>query len=498
MRRTTRGGRRLLVAAAALTLGLGAAASWGQSVRAQTASAVVQAEGDAYSVYGEASVLGGGPIHVGPLTPTEAYVPPSTAPHTSASVINCKSAGPAVCVDPLLDGLNVLQSNADAGLTPTKTNCDGAPPGFGGDSIVGGNACETIASVAALNSGTPTAPMDNLFASAITVESQMQGCDYGKNAVGKMEIANLTIGGQEVIGPDPGSILGDVLTPAPNTVISIGALTVILNEEHYDNQGHGFIVNAIHVFTSDDLGALANVDLVIGHAHAEDMCASGTVTAPPSNPGSTGQNLPVGSKLDNTKSADPGEVVTYTLTITSNSCEVTSVTDMLPPGFTFIPGSESGDLNVTPVPGPGNSIEFYNAGGFLKAKLVETFKAKISDTEAHGDYVNSVAGDSSPAASDATSACGAFEFSDTLPVNGPIAANNGNNPGIIVPRSGTPTPTAVPTAAPTQSVQAVTTPAAVSTPNTAAGSPAAWGTPLGLALLGGAVLLRRRRRGRLS
>jgi len=487
----TRGGRRLLVAAGAMGLAIGAAASWGTRAEAQTPT-VVQAEGDAYAVYAQASLLGQQPIHVGPVSQSLAYVPPGTTQNSAASLVNCtNSVGPS-CLDPLVNGLNVLQSNADAGITPVKTHCDGAPPGFGGETITGGNACVTIASIAALNAGSPDKPQDQLFASAVTSESQMQGCGYGK-AIGKTEILNLTIGGTELVGPDPGALFD--VTPPANTVISVGGLiTVILNEQHYDNQGHGFIVNAIHVFTSADLGSLANVDLVIGHAHSEDMCDTGTVSTPPGNPGGGGQNVPTGTKLDSTKHADPGEVVTYTLTITSNQCEVVSVTDFLPSGFQYVAGSASGDLGTSPTVTQSTSnpaiqqLDWYNPSGFLKAKLVETFKAKVPANAAPGDYVNNVAGDSSePAGSQL--GCGSFEFSDTLPVNGPIPANNGNNPGIIVPRSGG-TPTPAPTATPTAAVSPVTTP--ISTPNTAGGSPAGWATPFGLFLLGGLAVLRRR------
>jgi uncharacterized repeat protein (TIGR01451 family) len=486
---------------AATGLGFGAATSWGLQAGAQTATpSVVQAEGDAYAVYGEASLVGNAPIHVGPVSQTQAYVPPNAVQHAAASAVNCNNAVGPNCIDPLVDGINVLQSNADAGKQQLTTTCNGAPTGFGGDKITGGNACVTIASIAALNANTPQQPQDQLFASAVTAEAQMQGCD-DKKALGKVEIANLTIGGTEIVGP-----AGLDLTPPPNTVIGLGIITVILNEQHYDNQGHGFTVNAIHVFTSpSDLGSLADVDLVIGHAHAEDMCDTGTVTTPPSNPMSSGQNLPVGTKLDSTKHADPGEVVTYTLTITTNMCTVLSVTDFLPSGFQYVPGSASGDLGKDPTVTQSSSnpaiqqLEFFNPAGWTAAKLVETLKAKVPDDAAPGDYVNNVEGESSPSSSNPSIACGSFVFSDTLPVNGSVPANNGNNPGIIVPRpgTGTPTPTASATATPATPTNAVQPLSTVATPNTAGSSAAGWATPLGLlAMLGGLAALRRRTRGR--
>lgn len=455
---------------------------------------MVQAEGDAYAVGAEASLLGQGPIHVGPVSPALAYVPPNTAQSASAALVNCDNAVGPNCLDPLVNSVNVLQSNADVGLHTVTTHCNGAPSGFGGDHIVGGNACVTIASAAALNTGSASSPSDQLFVSGVTAESQMQGCDFSK-AVGKVNIATLDIGGTTIIGQ--GGFID--ATPAPNTVIPLGIITVILNEEHYDNQGHGFIVNAIHVFTSGDLGSLANVDLVIGHAHSEDMCDTGTVSTPPPNPGGTGQSLPVGTKLDSTKHANPGEVVTYTLTITTNGCEVISVVDFLPSGFTFVTGSASGDLGAPTSVTQSTSnpaiqqVEWFNPTGFTAATLHETLKAMVPTGAAPGDYVNNVAGESSPPATNGGITCGSFEFSDTLGVNGPVPANNGNNPGIIVPRPPAATPAAV---APAAAVQGAAAPASI--PNTSSGSPAAWGTPLALVGLGCLVLARRMRRRRLN
>ena len=491
MAETDRGAGRLPSVMAALALTVSAAAALGSGfggARAATGS-VVLAEGDAYAVGAEASLLGQGPIHVGPVSPALAYVPPNGTQSSAASLVNCTNAAGPNCVDPLVDAVNVLQSNADASSHGVTAHCDGAPPGFGGNTVVGGSACVTIASAAALNSGTTSAPADTVFASGVTAESQMQGCD-DSSATGKVEIAHLAVAGTTIIGA--GGLVD--ATPGPNTVVPLGAITVILNEQHYDNQGHGFIVNAVHVLTSADLGALANVDLVIGHAHSEDMCDTGTVTTPPANPGASGQSLPTGTKADSTKFANPGEVVTYTLTITTNGCEVVSVVDDLPSGFQYVTGRAHGDLGTTPTVSQSTSnpaiqqLEWFNPTGWSAATLTETLQAKVPDGAAPGDYVNNVAGDSSPPIANAGAVCGAFEFSDTLPLNGPNAADNGNNPGIIVPRP--------PAAAPAANVQNLT--GVHTLPNTAGAAPAVWGPPLGLAGLGMLLALRRRRRRRVG
>jgi len=447
---------------------------------------VVQGEGDAYAVGAEASLLGQGPIHVGPVSPALAYVPPNTTQSSAASLVNCSNGVGPSCLDPLVDSVNVLQSNADAGTQPVTAHCEGAPPGFGGNQVVGGSACVTVASVAALNSGAPSPPTDEVVASGVSAEAQMQGCDYS-TSVAKTNIATLIVGGTTVIG-DGGLVDA---TPAPNTVVPLGAITVILNEQHHDASGHGWIVNAVHVFSSADLGSLANVDLIIGHAHAESMCDTGTVFTPPANPGGSGQSLPVGTKADSTKFANPGEVVTYTLTITTNGCEVVAAVDDLPSGFQYVAGSAHGDLGTTPTVTQSTSnpaiqqLEWYNPTGWTAATLTETLQAKVPDGAAPGDYVNNVAGESSPPASNGGIVCGSFAFSDTLPLNGPIPANNGQNPGVIVPRPVLPTPAS-------PQVKGVGAPAPI--PNTGALTAAGWATPLALLALGGLGLVRRRRR----
>ena len=490
------GGRKLVVVATIAVAGFAAGSTAMLGATAQTTLSVVQASADSYAVGATASVLGSKPIHVGPVSLSSAYIPPGTTQSNSAALVNCSITGP--CLDPLVDNINVLQSNTDVGLQQVKTTCDGAPPGFGGDKIVGANGCVTIASVSALNTGTAAAPTPFVFASAVTAQSQFTGCNY-QSGKGKVEIANLTVGGTEVVGPN-----GIDLTPQPNTVIPLGLVTVILNEQHYDNQGHGMTVNAIHVFTSGDLGSLANVDLIIGHAHSEDMCAEGTVSTPPSNPNSSGQQLPVGVKADSTKHADPGEIVTYTLTITVNGCEVIDVVDYLPATFTYVDGSASGDLG-TPTVGQVQSnpsqqtLEWYNASGISPSSttLHETLKVKVPTNAQPGDYVNNVAGESAPPISNPAITCGSFVFSDTLATNGPIPANNGTNPGVIVPRPATATPTPTPVAS--VQAQSAATPAptpVTAIPNTARPAPAAWAGPFALAMLGGVLALRRRTRRR--
>jgi uncharacterized repeat protein (TIGR01451 family) len=469
--------------------------------RAATGS-VVQAEGDAYAVAAVASLLGSGPTHQGPVSPALASVPPGTAQSSAPSLAKCSNGAGTGCADPLTTAVDVAQSNADAGIQGVTAHCDGAPAGIGGNTVVGGSACVTIASASTLNTGSPGKPADAVIGTGISAISQTQGCG-GTASTGTVRIKSLVVNGTAVVGPDPVET-----TPAPNTVVPLGAVTVILNEQHYDAQGHGLTVNAVHVFSSADLGSLANVDLVIGHAHSEAMCDSGTVIMPPLNPnaGATPQSLPTGTKADSTKSANPGEVVTYTLTIAGNGCKVVSVVDMLPSGFQYVAGSAAGDLGPTPsvTQSPANAavqqLEWYNPTGWPAAKLSETLKVKVPSSAVPGMYVNNVSGDSSPPMATATIACGAFVFSDTMPLDGPVAADNGTNPGVIVPRSGVApavAPANQPGVAPAAAEAGAA--AAVGTPNTAGGPPAAVvATLFALAGLGAAALLGRRRARRSS
>jgi uncharacterized repeat protein (TIGR01451 family) len=482
---------------------LGAALIPGISGGARAATgSVVQAEGDAYAVAAVASLLGSGPTQVGPVSPALASVPPGHVLSSAPSLARCGNGTGTGCTDPLTTAVDVVQSNADAGIRGVTAHCDGAPPGIGGNTVVGGSACVTIASAATLNTGSSDKPADVVVGTGISAISQTQGC--GSTAsTGTVRIKSLVVNSTTVVGPDPIET-----APAPNTVVPLGAVTVILNEQHYDAQGHGLTVNAVHVFTSSDLGSLANVDLTIGHTHSEAMCDSGTVLTPPANPNAAAanQSLPAGTKADSTKSANPGEVVTYTLGIAGNGCKVVSIVDTLPSGFSYVAGSATGDLGTTPsvTQSPANSavqqLEWYNPTGWSADKLSEALQVKVPASSAPGMYVNNVAGDAAPPMAKATIACGAFVFSDTLPLDGPVAADNGINPGVIVPRSvvgASVRPAGQPGVVPAGAEAAAA--ALVGTPNTAAAPPAGLlTTSFALAGLGAAALLGRRRARRSS
>ncbi|MFA4872681.1 MAG: DUF11 domain-containing protein [Patescibacteria group bacterium] len=136
----------------------------------------------------------------------------------------------------------------------------------------------------------------------------------------------------------------------------------------------------------------ADVDSIPGNSNPnEDDQASATVkaTEPPGPPGGCAENCGGGSgrstypKITIVKSVDkpvaqPGEVVTYTFTVTAGGDEASSlvtVTDTLPQGFTFVEGAQSSrtwDFG-TMVPG---------------ASMTESYDVLIGASVASGKYKN--------------------------------------------------------------------------------------------------------------
>lgn len=491
-----RPGRRWTAVAGLVGAAIGLA--WPSSALA--APGTDAAEGDAYAVQAQAFVLGQAltktPIQVGPVAPAYAVTPPGVSNLSQSGVVTFSSGGQ----QPVVDYVNVVNDTAKANIQGASaaqqatTECAIPPqaltPGFVAGPLTGGNACVAIAQVGVLNAGSAQAPADVLVAAAVEAQSLTENCvDPPK---GFVNIARLSVAGNDIIG-GTSPLLG-TNTPAPNTQIDIPPLLhLILNEQHYDNQGHGLTVNAIHVFTDETIAGLAQADIVIGHAHSEATCVSGTTnTGSLPNPGNL--PVPIVTKGDSTKSANPGEQVTYTISIDNQGCIITRVTDILPPGFSLVSASGPlGDPVVSTYPGTQQqALNWFAPSGFPQTPnpLVETLVVQISPNEAPGLYVNNVAGQSSPAVG--ASGCGAFQGIDFLPVTtappGSPPGTTGTNPGIIVPRPG-PAPST-----PLSGVQAATAPPITGTPNTAAATGTA--LPAALALVGIAGLagaLRRRR-----
>jgi hypothetical protein len=223
-------------------------------------------------------------------------------------------------------------------------------------------------------------------------------------------------------------------------VIPLAIGTLILNEQIYDNHGHGLTVNGIHVFITSQLSPLLGADVIVAHAHSQALCSDASTTDTGTLP-SIGPNpavRPVVTKADSTKSANPGETVTYTLDIDPKTCPITSVTDVLPLYFHYV--SSSGNLGTPQLPIQsvfGHQVLFWTNGGApFAAPPHEVITVTLDPNTPQGTYVNDIFG---------TSDCGSFAGSDFPGITtGPIE-NQGNHPGITVPR---PAPPAAPAAAP--------------------------------------------------
>ncbi len=396
-----------------------------------TASAATpgSAEGDSYAAYGQAFLLGAGPITIGPIAAARATIPPGSDPSTAHSgVVNFSDTS-----QPLIRSVNALDDNAKATLgTQATTECPSpgqvmptTTPPFKLGPLTGGNACSHVTNVNIL-------PMDGaalgglVAASAIDVQSLTQSCTATPYAAS----AFLHV-----------SVLGAAELPVdvpPNTEINLLPLAkVILNEQIYDNHGHGLTVNGVHVILGSAFGQLANVDVIVAHAHSDALCsdASTTDTGTLPTPGGTPSPRPIVTKADSTKHANPGETVTYTLDINPNGCPITSVTDVLPPYFHYV--SSTGNLGTPTVSGistnPTQTQLFWSSGGqAFTAAPHEVITVTIDPSTPPNQYINHVSG---------TSDCGSFLGVDLgIKTTGP-PADQGNNPGIIVPR---PAPPAAP------------------------------------------------------
>jgi uncharacterized repeat protein (TIGR01451 family) len=404
------------------------------------------AEGDSYAVYGQAfaPVLGVGPVFVGPIAPARATVPPGVTQVASSGLVNydactnrnvvtglCSSYQQALVEKVDVPGDNAKATIASASSTECAVPGPALPTGFNNGALTGGNACAHVAYAGLLNSPAAGLPVD--FASVNGVDSQSTTQSCTATPAGRVNIAKLSVAGTDVVGGT--SPLVTTNTPAPNTTVQIlpagvHLATVILNEQVYDSQGHGLTVNAVHIFTTG-LAPIANADVIVGHAHSEAFCSDGSTTNSAS--AASQATVPTVTVTDSTKHANPGEDVSYAISIDNKGCAVTSVTDILPPGFHFL--SASGPLGVPGVSSLPNGQQqlFWSNGGnpypLTPNPMVETLSVAIDPNAPAGDAIDNVVG---------TSDCGSFAGSDLLGLNGAtLAANNGDNPGIIVPRSAT-------------------------------------------------------------
>jgi uncharacterized repeat protein (TIGR01451 family) len=241
-------------------------------------------------------------------------------------------------------------------------------------------SAQTEGLTALVNAGVPLISADVIRAQANS------DCTTAPNADGSL-FTNLKVNGTEVP-------LGPLGVPEPNTRIDIpGLATVIVNEQHPTADGRGIVVNGLHVIGASPL---LRGDLVISHAVSGVVCPNGA-----------GSEIAEGleapditfAKDAEPSTAQPGDTVTYTATVTNASeepCDVISFIDHLSPAFEFVSTSGGfGDTAVEPVgtrADEGQDVRLepedvvIDAGG----SVTQTIVVRVQDGTAPGTYYNTL------------------------------------------------------------------------------------------------------------
>ncbi|GAC1601327.1 MAG: hypothetical protein NVS3B21_28880 [Acidimicrobiales bacterium] len=361
--------------------------------------------GDGYGLSINATLLAGNvPVAVPAVSRSTSDCPPVTAPKPA----NLVQAGPIPA------GGDLVQ-NASAVSGTATTDC------------VAGTASATgSASNVQLFATANLKPMITADVLKGVANSSCSAPPDGKGSA----FVNLSIGGT----PVPAS-------PAPNTVIPLGVLTVVVNEQHPADDGRGFVVNALHVFGNSSAAGLFTGDVIIGHAFSSVSCANGAGTT-----GADATNPIVMVKTATPTSVDPGGTVTYSVAIKNNSktkdCLVNSFTDHLSPAFSY--GSTSGDLGTkaTASPRPGGGQDIVINAGTMPVTIpknggskTQTFTVTANNDAAPGTYFNNI--------ELLCSDLGNFVARGApVTINAPAPAPTGNTaaPAAQLPRTGGPGP----------------------------------------------------------
>ncbi|GAC1532388.1 MAG: hypothetical protein NVS3B12_10030 [Acidimicrobiales bacterium] len=299
---------------------------------------------------------------------------PVTAPPLSRSTSDCPPVAPAkpanlVPAGPIPAGGELVQ-NASAVSGTSSTDC-----GAGTATATGSASNVQLFATANLK------PMITADVLKGVANSSCSAPPDGKGSA----FVHLSIGGN----PVPAS-------PPPNTVIPLGVLTVIVNEQHPADDGRGFVVNALHVFGNSAAAGLFTGDLIIGHAFSSVSCANGAATT-----GAPATNPIVMVKTATPTSVDPGGSVTYSVAIKNNSktndCLVNSFVDHLSPAFNY--QSTAGDLGsmATPSPRPGGGQDIAINTGTKPVTIpknggskTQTFTVMANSDAAPGTYYNNI------------------------------------------------------------------------------------------------------------
>jgi len=318
-----------------------------ERARAQTAAG---AGTDAYGLLVRATALSAVPLDVGPISEVAQDFPPGGAP-ASASVAQVT---PIPADGSLVQNIGVMQANAQSTATPTATA-----------------SAETANVALFAQAGKPQISADVLRAQANA------DCKSAPNSNGTLFV-NLNVGGQPIGG-----------NPAPNTVIPLGLLTVIINEQHPTADGRGFVVNAIHVVSTANGAPLFSGDVIISHAVASVVCPNGASTT-------GGNNAVLLAKTVSPTTASPGDTLTYQATITNKSttpCVVNAFIDHAPKALDFVSTGTSLGTKATTADRPGGGPDVLVVPSAMVtvkslASLTQTFVFKVRDDAKPGTYFN--------------------------------------------------------------------------------------------------------------
>jgi uncharacterized repeat protein (TIGR01451 family) len=252
------------------------------------------------------------------------------------------------------------------------------------DAMAKCNVSDAVASAAAQTEGLKA--LFNGAAPVITADiiraQANSDCTKAPNATGS-QFVNLTIAGQAIPA-----------NPPPNTTIPLGPIgSVIVNEQHPSANGRGIVVNGLHVIGASPL---LRGDLIISHAVSGVVCPNGAGSA--IDQGLAKPDITF-AKDANPSTANAGDTVTYTATVTNTStadCDVLRFFDHLDPAFDYV-STEGGFGKTVTTPAPkrsdgGTDVIVVPSGVVLAAgkSLTQTFVVKLKADVKPGTYYNNL------------------------------------------------------------------------------------------------------------
>ena len=230
------------------------------------------AAADAAALSGTVGTPDGAPVVLGPVAPASAA---TAASHPRASgeagAASCGTADGAPCPADELHSLSADFSSATATLDRSEPPACTAAARTAFAPPMGG-ACTEGVHVEMLTAD----PARAVVADGVSSSSLTAGCPAAP--IGRVSIGDLEVGGVHVAG-GPGALV-PTSTPEPDTAVTLGAGTVVLNEQRPDREGRGLTVNAVHIVVPATLLSPFSLDMVIGHSHSAATSRSSCADAP--------------------------------------------------------------------------------------------------------------------------------------------------------------------------------------------------------------------------